>query len=250
MNFSQLSFGIFSLKIYGILLALAFVFASYHFYRTLKKKSTLVEFFLHHYWRWVLGGIVVGRIVAVALEPSIILENEIFFFFAFWKGGINFLGTLFGFLAIARWDLKKHGYTFSQWMDLAIPSILLGIIVTDLAAFLTGAAYGKETSLPWGVQYETFGVDILNPVHPVTIYALIFHIWLLYWAKSKTSFFEKFPEKLAIRTGILFFIADFSFRFLYGDEAFILFNYLRWEQVLDIIAILFLIYRGKKKKVL
>ncbi len=249
MNFAQLSFGIFSLKIYGILIALAFVVSSYHFYHTLKKKSVLVDFFLHHYWRWVLGGIVVGRLVAVALEPSIILENGIYFFFAFWKGGINFLGTLFGFLGIARWDLKVHGYTFSQWIDLAIPSMLIGIIITDLAAFLTGATYGKETALPWGVQYETFGVDILNPVHPVSLYALIIHVWLLYWTKARMSVFEKIPEKLAIWTGLLFLSADFLLRFLYGDEAYLVFGYLRWEQVLDLFCIVFLIWRGRKKGV-
>ncbi len=248
MNFYQLSFGYFSLKIYGILIALAFIIASWHFYKVLLRKSILADFFSHHYWKWVLGGILIGRLLAVALEPQLILKDGMVFFFAFWEGGINFFGTVFGFLLISRYDLKKHGYTFSQWIDKAIPSLLLGIAFADIAAFFTGAVYGKETQLPWGVQYEAFGVDILNPVHPVTIYAFLIHIWLFYWAKSHYYTWEKFPEKLASRVGILFFTADFFLQFLYGNETYLFFGVLRIAQIIDLIFIAMIIWRRKSKR--
>jgi len=89
MNFYQLSFGYFSLKIYGILIALAFIIASWHFYKVLLRKSILADFFSHHYWKWVLGGILIGRLLAVALEPQLILKDGMVFFFAFWEGGIS-----------------------------------------------------------------------------------------------------------------------------------------------------------------
>jgi len=250
MNFYQLSFGFFSLKIYGILLSLAFIAGAWNYYKRLQKRTILVDFFLHHFWKWVLGAIIVGRIFAILLEPGIIEKNGIYFFLTFWDGGINFYGSLIGCLLTARWDLKKHGYTFSQWIDIAIPSILLGILITDIAAFLTGATYGKETTLPWGIQYQTFGVDILNPVHPISLYAFFIHLWLLYWTKGHEKTYERFPEKLAIRTGILFFMADFFLQFLYGDKTYLLYEMLRIEQIIDLVIIIFLVWRGRRKKVL
>ena len=250
MNFYKLDFGVFSLKIYGIFIALAFFVGVWNFYKTLQKKSLLVDFFIHHFWRWVLAGLVVGRIVALLLNPESISSHGIFSFFAFWQEGISTLGAFVGFIFVAKWDLKKHGFTFSQWIDLGVRPILLGVCIVDVAAFLTGAVYGTETSLPWGVQYETFGVDTLNPVHPVSIYAFFVHVWLLYYIKRRLPKFERFPEKLAIHAGILFFTADFFLRFLHGDMATLIFGYLRWEQILDLVILAMLTVRGVLRKVL
>lgn len=250
MNFYQLSFGIFSLKIYGILLTAAFLIGAWNFYRRLEKRTILIDFFLHHFWKWILLALLSGRMVTILLEPGIILNNEFYYFFAFWEGNINFYGTLLGFLWIARWDLKKHGYTFSQWLDIAVPSFLLGVFFSDLAAFMTGTSYGKPTLLPWGVKYETFGVDILDPVHPVAIYAFLLHVWLWVWAKSHEISYERFGEKLAIRTGITFFVIDFFLYFLYGDQTYLVFDLLRIEQIFCLFIISFLFWRGKKKKVI
>ena len=250
MNFYQLSFGIFSLKIYGMLLTLAFMVGAWNYYIRLEKRTILVDFFLHHFWRWVLVALLVGRVFTIALDPGIISNNELYYFFAFWEGNINFYGSLLGFLLIAQWDLKKHGYTFPQWIDIAMPSFLLGTVFADIAAFMTGAIYGKVTSLPWGIKYETFGVDILDPVHPIAIYALIVHLWLLSWAKSHEKLYERHGEKLAIRVGLIFFAFDFLLYFLSGDQAYLIFDILRIEQVFCLLIIGYLIWRGGQKKVL
>ncbi len=250
MNFYQLNFGIFSLKIYGFLVACAFILASYHFFLTLHKRSVLVDFFLHHFWKWLLVGVLVGRLVVLALHPEILTQHDWYFFFAFWEGEINFYGAMLGLLLYARWDLKHHGYAFSQWLDMAVKPFLIGMVIVDIAAFVSGAVYGTETSLPWGVQYETFGVDILNPVHPIPLYSFLIHFWLLVWSSRRAKGYEKTPEKLAIRVGLLFFIADFLLQFLYGDKVELVFDLVRWNQVFDVVAILILVWRGKRKKVL
>lgn len=250
MNFYQLSFGIFSLKIYGILLTLAFMIGAWSYYSRLRTRTILVDFFLHYFWKWMLVALFVGRIFTVILDPGIILNNEFYYFFAFWEGDLNFYGTIIGFFFVSRWALKKHGYKFSQWLDIAVYSFLLGVIFSDLASFMTGASYGKPTGLPWGVKYETFGVDILDLVHPVAIYAFFFHIWLLFLVRSHEKLYERFGEKLAIRTGLIFFGFDFLLYFLYGDQVFLIFDFLRMEQVFCLFIIVFLFWRGKRMKVI
>lgn len=221
---------------------------AWSYYIRLEKRTILVDFFLHHFWRWILVALLVGRAITIALDPGIISNNEWYYFFAFWEGDLDFYGSLIGFLMMAQWDLKKHGYTFSQWLDMAIPSFLWAVIFADIAAFMTGSAYGKPTNLPWGVKYETFGVDILDPVHPVAIYAFVLHLWLLSWARSRESSYERFGEKLAIRTGLMFCSFDFLLYFLYGDQAYLIFDLLRIEQVFCLLIIGYLIWRGKRKK--
>lgn len=73
-------------------------------------------------------------------------------------------------------------------LDIITPSIFLGIGFGRIGCFLNGCCYGKETSLPWGVQFPrdsaTFGAlvekNLLDetalctpPLHPTQLYSAI-----------------------------------------------------------------------------
>lgn len=249
MNFSQLNFSVFSLKIYGFFLALAFFVGVWNFYKRVIQKEFSVDFFLHHFWRWVFGGIFLGRVFALFFLPSVFAQYGIFAFFAFWEGELHYLGIFLGFLMTMYFDLKKHKLNFLKWLDLAIPSAFLMLLIIDLAQFLTGAIYGKETDLPWGIYYETFGVELLNSLHPVSIYAFIAHFWMLNWVRKKERKFTKFPGKLALNAGICVFAFDFFLQFFRGDETILIINFWRIEQIFDLILILIFgaILRWQKK---
>ena len=242
MNFSQIDFGVFGLKIYGILLALAFGLSVWHLYKKVRRLNFHLDFFIHHFWRWIMGGFLFGRLLAVLLYPQVIIDNGIFGFFMFWEETFNFFGLGIGFLVTMFFDLKKHKKPFRRWVDIIIPSFFLGLLMADLAAFITGTIYGIETSLPWGVQYETFGVEILNPVHPVSLYLFIIHFWILHWVRKHVKTLERFPGILAAKTGILFFVTDFLIHFLRADKTVMILEIIRVEQVLDLMVIIFLAY--------
>ncbi|MCK5461029.1 prolipoprotein diacylglyceryl transferase [Candidatus Gracilibacteria bacterium] len=249
MNFSQLNFGVFAIKIYGLLLSIAFLIAVLRFYKRIIQKDFSVEFFLHHFWRWVLGGVVLGRISALFFEPQILSQYGLFSFFAFWEGEIYFFGALVGFLFAMYLDLRKQKENFLQWLDLAVPAIFLGVLIVDWAQFFTGAIYGKETDFFWGVQYETFGVEILNPVHPVSLYAFLAHFWIFHGIKKYEKKLEKFPGKLSFQAGILFFSTDFLLQFVRGDNTFMLFDFWRIEQVFDVVMLgILTLFLWKDKK--
>lgn len=249
MNFSQLGFGTFILKINGILLALIFCFIVWNYFKKLEKEKLNTDYFVHHLWRWVVGGIILGRIFSIALSPEIISSYGWYSFIAFWSGGINFYGVLIGVMGIMIYDLHKAEYDFWRWIDILIPSLLIGICLSDLAAFLTGASYGTETNLPWGIQYETFGVETINPVHPVTIYAFIVHILLLDWVLKYGKKFYRQRGKLSIIVAIIFFFAEFFLQFFQGGQTFKILDSLNISQLFSLIIVTTLTIYLRKRKV-
>lgn len=217
MNFSQINFGFFALKIYGVFMSLGFALASLYYYKRISERGFSKDFFLHHYWRWLLGGILLGRLLAVLVDPTIFERFGMMSFFAFWDGEINLWGAGLGFLLTMYLDLKKENKKIGPWLDVGMLPFLLMVMMADLASFLTGKVYGTETALPWGVQYETFGVEIVNPVHPVTLYAFLVHLVLYWWVKEHENSWQKVPGVLSLKTLLYFCVINFCLQFLHGD---------------------------------
>lgn len=248
MNFSQVNFGVFALKIYGAFISLGFAIASWYYYRRIQKSDFSAEFFLHHYWRWLLGGILLGRLIAVLLETGIFERFGLMAFFAFWEGEINFWGAGLGFLLTMYFDLKKEDKAMAPWLDVGMLPFLLAVMIADWAAFLTGKIYGVETTLPWGIQYETFGVEILNPVHPVTLYAFVAHLLLWWWVKEHETKWSSTPGVLSLKTCLYFVLIDFWLQFLRGNPALDL-GWLSFSQVMGLgvaFTLLYWLYGDKR----
>ena len=247
MNFSQINFGLFALKIYGALLSLGFALASWYYYHLLPKKGLSTDFFLHHYWRWLLGGILLGRLVAVLFEPGIFERFGGVAFFAFWDGEINLWGGALGFLLTMYIDLRKEKQVMAPWLDAGVLPFLVLVMVADWAAFLTGRVHGTETSLPWGIQYETFGVEILNPVHPITLYAFIGHLLLWWWARRHENTWKTFPGVFAAKATLYLLLIDFFIQFLRGNPLWVFagFDLNQYFSAVAIFALLYWLYGGK-----
>ncbi len=244
MNFSQLTFGSFSLKIYGLLIAIAFAISAWSFYKKVEKANLDIDFFVHHFWRWCLGGLILGRIFAVAFNPEIWSQYGVFTLFAFWEGTLNFLGALIGFVITLLLDFHRAGKSPFRWLDKGVLPFYIGLMISDLAGFLTGAVYGHETNLPWGIRYETFGVESINPVHPVTLYAFAIHLLFYLWLRSKETRWISFPGRFMAWGGFLLIIADFFLQFFRSGENFI--GMMNLTQILDIVALTILWWYVKR----
>ena len=246
MNFSHLNFGIFVLKFYGIGVAIAFLVGAWHFYKILKTKNFSLDFFVQCFGKWAFIAILVGRLFAITLDHQIFSRHGIFSFFVFWDGEISLLGACLGFLVVAFFDCKKHNQIFFQWLDLAIPSILISILILDITNFVTGSVYGKETTMPWGIQYQTSNVDLLGVLHPISIYAFLLHLWIFLFSKKYQNIFAKLPGKLTIRVLIFIFFTDFFLQFFRGDPSVKIFDLIRVEQLVDFFILIFLFYIGRR----
>ncbi len=239
MNFSQVNFGGFGLRIYGVFLTIAFFVAVLHFYKKINKEGLNTDFFIHHFWRWILSGILLARIFALLITPEVWMRYGFYSFFAFWEGGLYPMGVIIGFLLMMFFDFKINKISILKWLDIGIFSFLIGQMIMDGAGFFTGEIYGTETNLFWGIKYETFGVDIINPVHPVTIYALLLHLWLFFFLRKKRNRWNNFLGKSAIWGAFMFIVIDFFLQFFRADPS-INIGVLRIEQIFDIILIVLL----------
>jgi len=239
MNFYQLSFGFFGFKIYGLFLSVAFVFALWYYYKALQKQKFPMDFFRHHFWQWLVAGLVVGRVFSLIIDTSIITQHGVFALFAFWDGTIHFWGVALGFLGMMWWTMKKQNIPLLRWLDQMVIPFFIALLIVDIAAFLTGAVYGRETILPWGIQYETFGVDILKPTHPVSVYAFIAHAIAYSWIRRNIVLTDRFPGRLIFWAGVAYFSIDFLLQFFRGDSTVSVFGIIRIEQIFDVLALIF-----------
>lgn len=244
MNFSQLNFGEFAIKIYGIFLAIAFFVTVWKTYKNIQKSNLDIGFFVHHFWRWLLGGIILGRLFAVLLLPEIWGSYGSFSFFAFWAGGINFLGAAIGFILMLLLDFYFNKKSPFRWLDQGVLPFFLGFMIVDIGGFLTGAVYGTETSMFWGIRYETFGVESINPVHPVTLYALFVHLWIWYWLRMHVISWANLPGKLATWGAFLFILSDFFLQF-FNEQGIVILGLLTITQLVEVCLIVVLWWQIK-----
>ncbi len=246
MNFSKFSFEFFDINIYGALTALTFFFASYYYYGRLKKAKLDLEFFAHHFWRWILVGLFGGRLIACLLNPQIFADDGPIAFLFFWIEGFNFWGAVIAILLLMYRDLSREGKPFWSWFDLMMMPLIVGYMLVDVYGYISGAIYGRETDLFWGIQYETFGVDILNPVHPVTLYALLLHFaWFLWFRKNEHIWIRR-PGKSTVLTILVLLLIDLFMHSFRGDSTWVIFRYVRIEQVFDLILISALLWGYRK----
>ena len=238
MNFSKISFGLFSVEFIGIAYALSFCVIAWLWYKTIQHRNFSVDYFVHHFWKWFFGGIILGRLLAIAMHPQVLNEYGLAGIFAFWEGGLDSVGMLIGFVAMMYWDFKSTDFHLFRWLDTLVIPLVIGIMILDVGFFLTGAIYGIPTDLFWGVRYETFGVELITPVHPITLYALILHVFVYLWVKKNHN-------RLRERFGLLFFhvlwwlfLINFLISFLRADPDLYLFGMIRLEQVLNLIVLI------------
>ncbi|MFA6145762.1 MAG: prolipoprotein diacylglyceryl transferase family protein [Patescibacteria group bacterium] len=117
--------------------------------------------------------------------------------------------------------------------NLFAPAAAMGIAIGRLGCFFRGCCYGKETFLPWGVN---FGDGVLR--HPTQIYESLFMLIMF-------LYLEKIKNKKDVKPGQLFkllLISYFIFRFF---EEFIkvepvVFSGLTVFQIISIGAIIYL----------
>ena len=77
---------------------------------------------------------------------------------------------------------KMLGMENQKRGNLFAPAIAIGVAIGRLGCFFRGCCFGKETSLPWGIN---FGDGILR--HPTQIYEAIFMLGMFFYLKWKSK---------------------------------------------------------------
>lgn len=191
--------------------------------------SLKLQFISDHSWPLMIWALLGARVFGVITNyQSYFYEltfSNIIQVLYFWDKNLSFFG---GALAAGIYFYKlceKKEQNFWKWMDVIVPSAIIGLTISHLGAFFDGINYGNETSLPWGVNFESPVVKYTVPIHPTQIYAFIYsaiiagilvHLYKLEKVSAKESGF------VALIGVMSYSFMQFLEEFVRGDDTLML----------------------------
>ena len=143
------------------------------------------------------------ELVFIFSEPSFELFNNIIqipSFLEVWEGGIAIHGGLIGGLISIIYFCKSKKINLKNFIDILIPSIILGQSIGRWGNFFNNEAFGVPTNLPWKlfIPIQNRPLEFINYefFHPTFLYEslwnlLIFIVLIITFNKqNKTDFFR------------------------------------------------------------
>lgn len=198
-----------SLRWYGLLFALAFVFGYMILTKVYKREKKPLED-IEQLSIYVILGTVIGARLGHCLfyDPSYYLTNPIEIL-KVWQGGLASHGAAIGILtALYLFSRKKKDQNMIWILDRLVIVVALGGALIRLGNLFNSEIIGKATDVPWAFVFVR--VDEI-PRHPTQLYESLFYflsfiiLYLIYNKKSSS-----------IKSGYLFglfLILIFGFRF-------------------------------------
>lgn len=237
-------------------IAVGFFVSGFLFIKLAIYKRYRLNFILEHFLGLLLYGLILGRLIYVLRNLDIYFEQGFLKglpqALAIWDKGISFWGVVLGISAGLYIKGRKHEESTDKWFDLLVISLLAGMVFGNIGAFLEGINYGKETSLPWGVTFESIFIQYTVPIHPVQLYAALYTLIL---AITGITLLAKKVFKIDGTLALLgtFFYGLFRFfeESVRGDETLVFLNLREghWLGIfLMLLAGIFLILRYNKFK--
>lgn len=166
-------FGHFSIRWYGILMALAMAIGLWLAYRDAKRRGLDPESFLKTAELGLLGALVGARLYYVLFNLDYYSQfpRKIF---AVWEGGLAIHGGIIGGLLVGGGYAWRRRLPVRQFLDIAAPSIVLGQAIGRWGNYFNEEAFGTPTALPWKLY--------ISPSHRPLLYAQddFFHPAFLY----------------------------------------------------------------------
>lgn len=229
--------GIFTLYTLWIFIAIAMLVTTYNISRLSIKKGLKLQFLSENSLMIFLSGLAGARLLGVLTNIHIYFDQfnvQTFLnLFAIWDKGLSIWGAMIGSLAYLYHICKtKEEQDFFKWMDVIVPSVILGLAITHIGAFFAGSNYGHETSLPWGVNFENPAIKYAVPIHPTQIYAFIYAAAI--YTASQLIHVEK-NGVIGLGTISAYSLFRFLEEFVRGDDAWIILG-IRLPQVFAFIA--------------
>lgn len=225
-----------------LFIAVGFITGSYIFIKLAKRNRVRFTIVTDNSFVLFLWTLLISRFVFVILNYDLYFYllrfQNIIKIFAIWDKGLSFWGAIFAWF-IGIWYLsKKQDQSPLQLFDIITPSILFGMAVGNIGAFLEGINYGTPTELPWGMMFRNANVRYISNIHPTQLYAalytLILAIGIMFVYKKTRNILPGFTTNAAV---FALSILKFFEEFLRGDEIIKIFG-LRSPQIMAFIAIL------------
>ncbi len=254
----------FNLNTLWIFVVAGFIIGTYLLIKLSSKQGLKIQFISDHSLKIFFWFIVGARISHIFLNTQTYFYEfsltAISHFFYIWDKGLNLWGGIIAATIYFYIICQKKEQNFFKWVDVIVPAFIIGLAIGHIGAFFDGINYGRETSLPWGVNFESPSIKYAVPIHPTQIYAFLYSTALAVVLIS----ISKVPKIVdAEKKGLIgligigtYALLRFLEGFLRGDDTYLIFG-ARLPQIMSFIIListgifLYLRYNkpAKKRKV-
>ena len=222
-----LNLGFLTIRWYGLLISLSVLIGLFISKNLAKSRNINPQYISDILPSLIVSSIVGARTYYVIFEwrqysgnnffTTVELFNNIIqipSFLAIWEGGIAIHGGLIGgFLSILFFCKSKNIHT-KTFIDVLIPSIVLGQSIGRWGNFFNNEAFGIPTDLPWKlfIPLQKRPIEFINFqfFHPTFIYESLWNLLIFLFL---ITIFKKQSKNNSIRPGIIscFYLISYSF---------------------------------------
>lgn len=100
--------------------------------------------------------------------------------FKIWEGGLGIWGAIALGALGAYIGCRRHGVTFTAFMDAAAPGILVAQAIGRMGNYFNQELFGGPTDLPWAVRidpaFRPDGFEQFTTFHPTFLYELLWNL--------------------------------------------------------------------------
>jgi phosphatidylglycerol:prolipoprotein diacylglycerol transferase len=196
---NQIAFHLGSLPIhwYGLLLAIGFIAGIWTASRRAMRDGILPEKVVDAGAWLIIGAIAGARALYVVSYWDQLFHNPLFpnapwtEIFMVQRGGLVFYGGLIGATASGLLYVWKNKLPVWKFADALAPSIALGYVPGRIGCLMNGCCFGRETTVPWAIQYPAAHSTYPMHVHPTQIYDALLSLGLylgLAWLHRRKRF--------------------------------------------------------------
>jgi len=201
------AFEIFGVEIrwYGILISISLVIGIVVSYFLAKYRGQKEEEVINFAPFAVIFGIIGARLLHVVVNWSYYRGN-LSYIFAFRKGGLAIQGVMLGGILALLVFCRIRRLDFWVWIDILSPALVLGQAIGRWGNFFNQEAFGRPTSLPWGIYIapENRPMDYSHAeyFHPTFLYESIANLALFVLLLFMHRFYKNKPGRMP--NGIIF----------------------------------------------
>ncbi len=162
--------GNFSLRWYGLIIAVGFILAVIYIMKRAKEFNTssdeLTDLLL-----WGVPLSIIGARAYFVINSWDSYKNDIKEIFYIWHGGLAIYGGVIVAFLVVFFFCKKRKSDMLSIFDLIALGFLIGQFIGRWGNFVNMEAYGTATSLPWGMS-----INGAAPVHPTFLYESLWNL--------------------------------------------------------------------------
>ncbi|MBU1152251.1 prolipoprotein diacylglyceryl transferase [Patescibacteria group bacterium] len=251
----------FTINTFWVFFIFAILTATFLLIKFAPKQGLKINFFSQNFWKFFLVAFLGARIGGIIENYhtyfSTFQLNDLMQVFFLWDKGYNIWIGVICFIVYLFWKCKKTEQSFLKWLDLLAPILVVTFGIIALGSFFDGTAYGNETSLPWGVNFESPAIKYTVPIHPSQIYSFLYSgllvIAIFLFQDSKKFNQLNFNGLLGLSTISIYSILKFLEECTRGDDTWTILG-IRISQIFfPLLAIIsgvfiFLLYNKRTKK--